>query len=51
MSRHKQHVRRGLTLIELLIVLMIVLMLAAAAIPMMSSGTQGRRTREGARLV
>lgn len=51
MARSQVSTRRALTLIELLVSIMIVLMITAAAIPIMRPATQGRRTREAARLV
>jgi prepilin-type N-terminal cleavage/methylation domain-containing protein len=43
--------RRGVTLLELLIVITILAMITAAAIPMMLSGVKERKIREAARLV
>ena len=42
--------RRGVTLLELLVVMLILLMVTAAAIPMMAPALQNRRMREAARL-
>lgn len=42
--------RRGVTLLELLIVIMILLMVTAAAIPIMAPALENRRMREAARL-
>lgn len=43
--------RRGVTLIELLIVMLILMMVTAAAIPLMAPAVQNRRMREAARLI
>ncbi len=43
--------RRGVTLLELLIVITILALVTAATIPLMLSGVDARRTRETARLV
>ena len=43
--------RRGMTVIELLVVIMVIVMLVAATIPIMASALEGRKTREGARLL
>jgi type II secretory pathway pseudopilin PulG len=42
--------RRGVTLIELLIVILIVMMITAFSIPVIAPAIQGRRVREGARM-
>lgn len=42
--------RRAFTLIELLVTITILLMVTAITIPMMTSGTEGRRIREAARI-
>jgi prepilin-type N-terminal cleavage/methylation domain-containing protein len=43
--------RRGITLIELLIVMVIISIVTAASIPMLATGSDQRRVREAARLV
>jgi len=43
--------RRGITLIELLIVMVIISIVTAASIPMLTTGSDQRRVREAARLV
>jgi type II secretory pathway pseudopilin PulG len=43
--------RRGITLLELLIVMVLLVMVTAAAIPIMAPATESRRMRESARLV
>ncbi|NIL96972.1 MAG: prepilin-type N-terminal cleavage/methylation domain-containing protein, partial [Planctomycetales bacterium] len=43
--------RRGLTLLELLVVLFIVSILLAVAIPVFRIGAEGRSIREAARIV
>jgi prepilin-type N-terminal cleavage/methylation domain-containing protein len=43
--------RRGITLIELLIVMVIVSIVTAASIPLLTTGAESRRVREAARLV
>jgi type II secretory pathway pseudopilin PulG len=42
--------RRGVTLIELLIVILIIMMITAFSIPVIAPAIQGRRVREGARM-
>jgi type II secretory pathway pseudopilin PulG len=42
--------RRGVTLLELLIVILIIMMITAFAIPVVVPAIQGRRVREGARM-
>ena len=44
-------VRRGITLLELLIVMLILLMITAAAIPIMAPAMRNRQMREATRLV
>jgi len=43
--------RRGVTLLELLIVILIVMMITAFSIPVVVPAIQGRRVREGARML
>jgi len=43
--------RRGVTLVELLVVISILLVLTAVAVPMMQPSLEGRRTREAARAI
>ena len=43
--------RRGITLLELLIVITILVMITATSIPLLLTGVEGRRMREAARLV
>lgn len=45
------HRRRGITLIELLIVIFIILLITSATIPAIQPAIENRRTREGARLL
>jgi prepilin-type N-terminal cleavage/methylation domain-containing protein len=45
------HARRGLTLVELLVVIVILTMVTAATIPLMSPATGERKVRESARLL
>jgi prepilin-type N-terminal cleavage/methylation domain-containing protein len=48
--RAGERARRGVTLLELLIVILIVLMITAFTIPVVAPAIQGRRVREGARM-
>jgi type II secretory pathway pseudopilin PulG len=48
---HKQDMRGGVTLVELLVVVTILMMLAAFAIPTMRPLTEGRRIREATRAI
>ena len=49
--RRRHPARRGVTLVELLVVVGIMLLLAAITIPSMQGLTEGRRVREAARAV
>ncbi len=49
--RFADHRRQGVTLIELLIVILVMLMITAVTVPAISPALQGRKIREGARMV
>ena len=50
-ARNRHSVRRGLTLVELLVVVLIVIMVSAALVPMVGKAMQNREIRESSRLL